>query len=256
MVRVEIVEDAIALVTLADPDHRNVLRLEMTRDLARAVDQALDLGAAALILAAEPPVFCAGGSLDDLLEPRAALTEMYAGMLALANAPIVTIAAVDGPAIGAGVNLPLACDVILAGPRARFDPRFLDIGIHPGGGHLWRLAQRVGRQGAAALALCGDVLTGEDAERKNLVWRCVPSEQLLESAFAMARRVVGRPRAVVERAKATLDASLGVATSADAVELELEAQQWSMAQPEFFERVTEMKMRVRGETRGGIESWG
>lgn len=53
---------------------------------------------------------------------------------------------IDGAAVRAGVNLPLACDVVLASPEARFDPRFLDIGIHPGGGHLYRLAQRVGQQ--------------------------------------------------------------------------------------------------------------
>jgi len=53
--------------------------------------------------------------------------------------------------VGAGVNPPLACDVVIATPAARFDPRFLDVGIHPGGGHLWRLAGRVGEQGAAGL---------------------------------------------------------------------------------------------------------
>ncbi len=78
----------------------------MTRDLATAVDHVLDLGLQAIVLAAEPPVFCAGGSLDDLLAPRAPLAEMYAGFLALAAAPVVTIAAVGGAALGAGVNLP------------------------------------------------------------------------------------------------------------------------------------------------------
>ncbi len=244
LVRVEMVDDAIGLLTLADPDHRNALSLEMTRDLAAAVADALGLGAAALVLTADPPVFCAGGSLDDLLEPRAPLEEMYVGFLAVANAPVVTIAAVDGAAIGAGVNLPLACDVILASPEARFDPRFLDIGIHPGGGHLWRLEQRVGRQAAAALSLCGESLSGEEAESKGLAWRCVPADELVDTALRLARRVVSRPRAVVERAKATLDASLAVDNSADAVALELDAQQWSMEQPEFHERVRAMQARL------------
>lgn len=243
-VRVEVVDDAIGVVTLADPAQRNALTLEMTRDLAAAVARAQQQDVAALVLTAEPPVFCAGGSLDDLLAPRAPLADMYAGFLALAQAPIVTIAAVDGPAIGAGVNLPLACDVIVASPRASFDPRFLDIGIHPGGGHLWRLEQRVGRQAAAALSLCGETLDGPDAERKGLVWRCVPSEDLLDTALGLARRVASRPRAVVERAKATLDASLTVDRSADAVALELDAQQWSMEQPEFHDRVAALKERL------------
>ena len=107
-------------------------------------------GAGAVVLTAEPPVFCAGGSLDALLSRDVPLAASYDGFLALANAPVPTIAAIDVAAIGAGVNLPLACDVILAAPSARFDPRWLDVGIHPGGGHLWRLFQRVGTQGAAA----------------------------------------------------------------------------------------------------------
>jgi enoyl-CoA hydratase len=244
LVRVELVDDAIGLLTLADPDHRNALSLEMTRDLATAVAHVLDLGVGAVVLTAEPPVFCAGGSLDELLTPRAPLAEMYVGFRALANAPVVTIAAVGGAAIGAGVNLPLACDVILASTEARFDPRFLDIGIHPGGGHLWRLEQRVGRQAAAALSLCGEMLSGDEAERKGLAWRCVRADELLDTALGLARRVVSRPRAVVERAKATLDASLAVDNSADALALELDAQQWSMEQPEFHERVRAMQARL------------
>jgi enoyl-CoA hydratase len=172
------------------------------------------------------------------------LADMYAGFVALATAPIVTIAAVDGAAIGAGVNLPLACDVILASPEATFDPRFLDIGIHPGGGHLWRLEQRVGRQAAAALSLCGESLDGAEAERKGLVWRCVPSDALLDTALGLARRVVSRPRAVIERAKVTLDASLTVSRSEDAIALELDAQAWSMGQPEFHQRVAALKERL------------
>jgi enoyl-CoA hydratase len=244
LVRAEVVEGAIGLLTLADPANRNALRLEMTRDLAAAVRDTLDRGVGAIVLTAEPPVFCAGGSLDDLLEPRAELSEMYAGFLALADAPVVTIAAVNGPALGAGVNLALACDVILASPEARFDPRFLDLGIHPGGGHLWRLVQRVGRQGAAALSLCGDVLDGEEAAAKGLAWRCVAADELLDAALGCARRVVSRPPAAVARTKASLDASLGLDESAAAVELELAAQSWSMEQPEFRQRVEALKARL------------
>jgi enoyl-CoA hydratase/carnithine racemase len=65
---------------------------------------------------------------------------------ALADAPVPTLAVVDGPAIGAGVNFALACDVVITTPRAIFDPRFIDVGMHPGGGHLWRLQHRVGPQ--------------------------------------------------------------------------------------------------------------
>jgi len=244
LVRTEHVDGGVAVLTLDDAAHRNPLTLEMTRALAAAVAGALDAGARALVLAAEPPVFCAGGSVDDLLNPRADLPEVYVGFLALANAPIVTVAAVDGAAIGAGVNLPLACDVVVASPEARFDPRFLDLGLHPGGGQLWRLERRVGRQAAAALVLCGDTLDGAEAEAKGLVWRCVPSDELLDTALTLARRAASRPAPVMARAKETLDASPGLATAEEAVALELDAQRWSMATPEFAERLAELRARL------------
>lgn len=243
-VRIEHVEGGVAILTLDDAAHRNALTLELTRALADSVRTALDDGARALVLAAEGPVFCAGGSVDDLLEPRADLPEMYAGFLALADAPVVTVAAVDGPAIGAGVNLPLACDVVVASPAARFDPRFLDLGLHPGGGQLWRLERRVGRQAAAALVLCGDSLDGVEAEAKGLVWRCVPSDELLDAALVLARRAASLPEPVMARAKATLDATPGIATAADAVAFELEAQRWSMTTPEFAQRLAELRARL------------
>jgi enoyl-CoA hydratase len=235
------IEDGIARITLADPAHRNALSKALSDALAAAVSRALGAGAAVLVLDAEPPVFCAGGSLEGLLDPRHGLGAMYAGFLALADAPIPTIAAVCGPAVGAGVNLPLACDVVLAGESARFDPRFLDVGIHPGGGHLWRLTRRIGYQGAAAMVLCGDALTGAEAAAHGLAWRCVPDAELPEAATRLARRVAGRSAELVRRTKQTLRASEGLRDAAQAVALELEAQQWSVEQPDFRERVAAIR---------------
>lgn len=243
-VRLEVGDDGVAVVTLADPDRRNALRLEVTQALADAVERALAADVGAIVLAAEPPVFCAGGSLDDLLSPRAPLPATYAGMLALADAPVVTVAAVGGPAIGAGVNLPLACDVVVASPAARFDPRWLDVGIHPGGGHLWRLERRVGRQAAAALVLCGERVDGREAERIGLVWRCVDAdEDLLPAARRLAARAAGRDRALVRRTKEVLRASVDLPDVADAAARELEAQEWSMARPGFREGLDALRRR-------------
>lgn len=244
LVRVAVGEDGVAVLTLADPDRRNALRLEMTRALAAAVEQALAADVGAIVLAADPPVFCAGGSLDDLLSPRAPLPESYLGMLALAEAPVVTIAAVGGAAIGAGVNLPLACDVVVASPAARFDPRWLDVGIHPGGGHLWRLERLVGRQAAAALVLCGERVDGREAERIGLVWRCVDTdEELLPEARRLAARAAGRNRPLVRRTKEVLRASVDLPDVRDAMALELEAQEWSMARPGFRDGLEALRRR-------------
>lgn len=248
LVRIEVGDDGVGVVTLADPEHRNALRIEMARALAAAVDEAVAADVGALVLAAEPPVFCAGGSLDDLISPRVPLEETYVGMRALADAPVVTVAAVGGPTIGAGVNLPLVCDVVVASPEARFDPRWLDVGIHPGGAHLWRLARAVGPQGAAAMVLCGDVLDGEAAVAAGLVWRCVPADDLLPEARRLAARAAGRPREVVARTKASLRASLGPVTVEEALALELEAQRWSMDHPDFRPRVEALRARLAART--------
>ena len=245
------VTDAVAVLQLSDATHRNALTPALSNALADGVAQALDANAGALVLTAAPPVFCAGGSLDALLSRDVPLAASYAGFTALANAPVPTIAAVAAPAIGAGVNLPLACDVVLAAPAARFDPRWLDVGIHPGGGHLFRLAQRVGTQGAAALVLCGDVLSGHEAAAAGLAWRCVPEDELLPLAMTYARRAAGRSRALVARTKQSLRASAQLDTAEQAMALELEAQEWSMDQPGFDNRIRGIQDALASRRRPG-----
>ena len=240
LVRAEL-SDGVGVVTLNDPGRRNALSYDLSQALAAAVDELLDAGARALVLAAEPPVFCAGGSLDDLIAPKAPLRGTYKGFLRLAEAPVPTIAAVGGPTIGAGVNLPLACDVILCSPSATFDPRFLDVGIHPGGGHLFRLARLVGGQGAAALVLLGDKLTGEEAVAHGLAWRCVPEDELLATALNLAGRAAGRDAELVARVKQSLRASLALNDPTAALELELVAQEWTVARPGFAAHVAAIK---------------
>jgi enoyl-CoA hydratase len=247
------VDDGVGRLRLSDPQHRNALSKRLSDDLAAAVDSAVNGGALALVLTADPPVFCAGGSLDSLLDRKEPLRDMYAGMMRLAGSPVPTIAAVGGPALGAGVNLPLACDVVIASPSARFDPRFLDAGIHPGGGHLWRLTQRVGSQGAAALVLCGDVLTGTEAADHGLAWRCVDDADLEATALRLARRAAGRLGPLVRRTKESLRRSALLADPAEAAELELQAQQWSVEQPGFAESVQRIKEQIAGR-RGQVRS--
>lgn len=236
------VADGVSHIRLDDPASRNALSPAMSLGIAAAVADAIDRESRAIVLVAAPPVFCSGGSLDELLQPTHPLDDAYAGFEALLRAPVPTMALVDGAVVGAGVNLVLACDVVVATPDARFDPRFLDVGIHPGGGHLLALAQRVGRQGAAALALLGDALTGEEAAAAGLVWRCLPAADAEALVERWAQRVVDRPDELVRRTKSSLDASLADPSRAAAVERA--AQEWSMGQPFFAERVRALKERL------------
>jgi enoyl-CoA hydratase len=186
--------------------------------------------------------------VDDLFEPKAPLVDMYGGVVAVARCGLPTIAAVDGPALGAGMNLALACDLIICSPRARFESRFLAIGLHPGGGHLWHLRERIGRQGAAALSLFGESLDGEEAARRGIAWRCVPEDDLSAVVMEYASRAAKLDRPLAQRVRTTLDASAAVHAASDAIELELPVQQWSMERPEFLAALGRLRARLGRST--------
>jgi enoyl-CoA hydratase len=234
----------VAVLRLNDPGRRNALSLELSRALAVAVGNAVCGGAGAIVLTAAPPVFSAGGDLDVLTRTPVPLDGLYEGFLALADATVPTLAVVDGPAVGAGVNFALACDVVLTTPRAVFDPRFIDVGLHPGGGHLWRLEHRVGRPATAAMVLFGETLTGEEAVCRGLAWQCLPSDQVHQAAMALAARAAGRDRALVRRTKETMRAGDSMTSAAEAVAVERDAQEWALSRPEFREHIIGIRQRV------------
>lgn len=243
LVSLEILDGPIGIITLIDHERRNALRIELSLDLETAVTEALARDVRALVLTAAAPVFCSGGDLDDLVAPRATLTDIARGANAIALAPIPTIAVVTGAVIGAGINLALACDVILCTPDATFDPRLLDLGVHPGGGQLRNLAMRIGRQGAVALSLLGDQLSGTEAAEVGLAWRCLENEHVMGFALKLASRAASRPSEAMRRAKVALDATIAISHH-DAVEYELVEQQWSIEQPWIAERVAELRQKL------------
>jgi len=197
---------------------------------------------AAVVITGAPPAFCAGADLSHLGQAMEAargdgLRSVYEGFLRVQRSPLPTVAAVNGSAVGAGMNLALACDVRIAGKSAKFDTRFLQLGLHPGGGHTWMMTNVLGPQGAAATVLFGEVLDGKAAERHGLVWRCVEDARLVRDAKAFAANAASAPPALVRKVKETLHRMATVSESADAVEIELDAQMWSMQQPDFAERL-------------------
>lgn len=247
LVRVE-VTDGVAVVTLDDPEHRNALGGALGDDLIAAVDAVeADPDVGAMVVTGAPPAFCAGADLSDLgSSERDGLLAIYEGFLRVARHPRPTIAAVNGAAVGAGMNLALACDVRLAARRARFDTRFLGLGLHPGGGHTWMLRRIVGPQAAAAALLFGEVLDGAAAERAGLVWRCVDDDALLDTAQEMAARASAAPPELAVEVKRTLATMAGVATHDEAVAVELEPQVHSLHQPAFAERLAALQAKISG----------
>jgi enoyl-CoA hydratase len=244
--------NGVAVVTLNDPEKRNALRDEMVQELSAAFDnfESEASGVGAVVITGAGKGFCAGADVGHLLAHGSenmnarekGLRFIYEGFLRIARSPIPTIAAVNGAAVGAGTNLALCCDVRLAGRSARFDSRFLQIGLHPGGGHLWLLDKIVGPQRAAAMALFGEILDGAEAERVGLAWRCVADEDLIDAAVVMAGRAADAPRELRARAKANLVNPSAKHT--EAVDRELIDQMWSMDQPDFPERMARLRARM------------
>jgi len=187
--------DRVAVVTVNDPERRNALTPPMIDALVAAFDQLeSDGGIGAVVITGAPPAFCAGADLSHLgaSPSEAGLRGIYEGFLRVGRSPLPTIAAVNGAAVGAGMNLALCCDLRLAGRRAKFDTRFLQLGLHPGGGHTWMMRRIMGPEATAAAVLFGEVLDGAEAERAGLVWRCVDDDGLLPAALEMA--AAARPR--------------------------------------------------------------
>ena len=243
MIRFE-VDDRVALLTLDDPDRRNIVSAALNDAVIEAMAEAEgrdDVGA--VVVTGAGPAFCAGADLADLeaADDAEAVRHLYAGFLRVAESPLPTVAAVNGPAVGAGFNMALACDVIVAGASARFDTRFLRLGLHPGGGHTWRLRRVTDRQAAMAMVLFGEVVDGPRAAEIGLAWRCVPDDELLGAARTLAARAAAGPPELVRRMKATLVATDTVTSGEEAVALELEPQAWSLDQPAFAELVERVR---------------
>ncbi len=240
------VHDGVATVTLDDPKRRNAVSPPMVEEILATFDRLeADPAVGAVVVTGAPPAFCAGADLSELTEAvRPGLKKIYDGFLRIARCPLPTIAAVNGPAVGAGVNLALVCDLRVAARSARFEGRFLDIALHPGGGHTWMLRRLVGPETAAAMVLFGETLDGEEAERRGLAWRCVDDEELLPTATTLAGRAAAVPRELLRRAKATLKAMTRIHEHTVAVDIELEHQAWSIRQPEFAERLAALKRKI------------
>lgn len=242
------VRDRVGILTLNDPDKRNAITLAMNDEIVAQIDAwEADDDIGAIVLTGAGKGFCAGADLDDLLagENAEEMKIIYAGFLRIAHSSLPVVAAVNGAAVGAGMNMLLACDVAIAArDRARFDSRFLQIAIHPGGGHTWRLRSIVGRQTTMAMVLFGEVLSAERAAEAGLVWKVVDDDQLLDEAVALAAVAAGQPKELNARTKASI-LTLDTVTESDAaVEHEIHPQVWSMEQPDFRDLVTRLQKNI------------
>ncbi|ONI73261.1 enoyl-CoA hydratase [Actinosynnema sp. ALI-1.44] len=237
-------DGGVAVLTFNAPDRRNALTLPMAAAVVEAVETCEnDESVHAIVVTGAPPAFCAGADLSALGDAQEeGLRGIYASFLALANCGLPTIAAVNGAAVGAGLNVALACDMRIAGPKARFDARFLQIGIHPGGGMTWMLQRTVSKQTAVAMTLFSHVLDAGAAVQHGLVWQV--ADDPVAVAVQLAAGAAGAPRDLVGTTKETLRVTSGNVDHATAVETELRAQLASISSAEFAERLTRLRTRI------------
>jgi len=239
--------DRVAVLTVSDPARRNALSSSLSAALTAAVAECeADGDVGAIVITGEPPAFCAGADLSLLgagsteAERESGLRAIYSGFVAVAEATLPTIAAVNGPTVGAGLNLALACDVRIAGPAALFDARFQKLGLHPGGGMTWMLQRAVGPQVARAALLFGMRFDADAAVTHGLALKV--ADDPVAAARELAAGPASAPREVVIATKSTMRAtsSPGNVDSelhAVAVRAELGPQATSIQAPAFAERL-------------------
>lgn len=248
--RLDELADGVRLLTLTDPDKRNAMGPEMAAELVDTAERLRDDGAArVLVVAGEGSAFCAGADLPALFgDPdrpvtavHADLQHYYAAFLGVRALPFPTIAAVQGPAVGAGLNLALACDVRIAGPAATFAATFTRIGLHPGGGCTWFLVRTLGASRALRTLLLGDTL---DAARA-VAWGLAdgPEDDALEAASDLASRFAAVDPDLARHVKR----SVGLAVETGDLGAVLEYESWAQAASASSPALQEWVARFRGD---------
>jgi enoyl-CoA hydratase len=232
-------DGGLAVLSLAAPQRRNALTVEMAGELVAACeDLDRDASVGAVVVTGEGEYFCAGGDRatladagEDPSDPEryAGLSAIYRAFTRVGELEAPTIAAIRGGAVGAGMNLALATDLRVVARDAILGSGFLPIGLHPGGGHTVLLARSGAREAAAALALFGQRVDGARAAELGLAWAAVDAAEV----EATARELAAAPAADPELARRTartlrLTAGPPMLPWAAALEAERSAQMWSM----------------------------
>ncbi len=192
-------EGGIARLTLNRPDRLNSFTVEMHEEVADAL-RGLD-GARVLVLTGAGRGFCAGQDLNDRavapgesVDLGESVEKRYNPLIrTLTSLPFPVIARVNGVAAGAGANIALACDIVIAAKSAKFIQSFASIGLIPDSGGTWVLPRLVGQARALGLALTAEPLPAEKAALWGLIWRAVEDDQLDEEVDALAGRFASAP---------------------------------------------------------------
>ena len=222
-------------VTLNRPDKLNCFNREMHLALRAALEAALSDGKRAILLTGAGRGFCAGQDLsepdfaqaDEGAGPRdlgQALEELYNPLVRIIqNAELPVVCAVNGVAAGAGANVALACDIVLASETASFVQAFVKIGLVPDVGGTWNLVHSVGLARAKALTLTGTPITAQQAADWGMIWQVLPAAALLEAARRLTAELAEGPTRALALTKKALHAAVTHSLS-EQLAIEAEAQ--------------------------------
>ena len=223
-------------VALNRPDKLNSINASMKQELRGVLESSgKDPSVRALLLTGTGRGFCAGQDLDDRSVSAESsppdfgksLRKDYNPLITmLATLPKPVVCAVNGVAAGAGANLALACDFVLAASSASFVQAFCRIGLVPDSGGTWLLPRLVGMARARALAMLGEALDASTAEQWGLIYKCVDDDKLAKESASLAQRLAQAPTAALGQIKQML-----IASGSNSLEqqLEVEAQQQAIA---------------------------
>ena len=206
---------AVRFLTLNRPAALNSFTAAMHLELRLALEAAAaDASVRCLVLTGAGRGFCAGQDLNDEgmgqdgspADVEGVVERLYKPLaLRILSMPVPVIAMVNGVAAGAGANIALGCDMVIAARSASFIQAFAKIGLVPDGGGSWQLPRLVGRARALGLALTGDKLPAEEAAAMGMIWRCVDDADLPASTLALAQRLAAGPSRALAATRRLLD---------------------------------------------------
>jgi len=233
-------------ITLNRPDRLNSFNEEMHIALRRAIEAARDSEQRAILLTGAGRGFCAGQDLGDRDPSKMTGPPDLGKTLETFGNPLVrliraldfpVICAVNGVAAGAGANVALACDLVIASDTAKFIQSFAKVGLVPDAGGTWSLANLVGEARAKALALTAEPLSATDAAAWGLIWKTLPADVLMQEARALAERLANGPTIGLGQTKHLIQAAQGNSMDAQ-LDLEAKAQRTCGITPDYAEGVS------------------
>lgn len=223
--------DNLAVVTLNRPDKLNSTTRNMHAELRSAFDEIEASGARAVLLTGAGRAFCAGQDLADLRmdgpdEILELLEQDFNPLVArIRNLPMPVVCAVNGVAAGAGANLALACDIVLAARSASFLQAFARIGLIPDAGGTWTMPRQVGEARAKGMAMLAEPVPAEKALEWGLIWQVSDDDELMDDATRISSRLSKQPTKAFALIKQAINASSSHGLDAHlAVEAKLQAE--------------------------------